>query len=229
MQNLEFYNQVRSVPDNAQKEITGGRLKGYTDINPQWRIEKLTEQFGRCGEGWKTEITEQKVIEGANGEKVAICNINLFYKIENEWSDALVGTGGSLIIASETQGLHTNDEAFKMAYTDAISVCCKMLGFGADIYWNKDETKYSSPKIKQEYSDTKQPKAFELSDRTKKIYFNFTGKDLLGWTKEQYNEYCKEQVKFGNLTNSYSPKWTEQDCEYMEKQFDILMERNGAF
>lgn len=31
-----------------------------------------------------------------------------------------------------------------MATTDAISVACKQLGIGADIYWDKDKTKYSS-------------------------------------------------------------------------------------
>ena len=46
MENLELYEKVRSVPENAQKEIKGGRLKGMTDINPMWRIKKLTEEFG---------------------------------------------------------------------------------------------------------------------------------------------------------------------------------------
>ncbi|HCC35130.1 MAG TPA: hypothetical protein DEQ02_05645 [Ruminococcaceae bacterium] len=36
-----------------------------------------------------------------------------------------------------------SDECFKMALTDAISVSCKALGFGADVYWDKDRTKYS--------------------------------------------------------------------------------------
>lgn len=31
-----------------------------------------------------------------------------------------------------------------MAYTDALSVACKALGIGADIYWSKDKTKYTN-------------------------------------------------------------------------------------
>ena len=46
MENLELYNKVREVPKDAQKAITAGRLKGFTDINPMWRIKCLTEQFG---------------------------------------------------------------------------------------------------------------------------------------------------------------------------------------
>ena len=46
MENLKIYNQVRAVPTEAQREIKGGRLAGYTDINPMWRIKKLTELYG---------------------------------------------------------------------------------------------------------------------------------------------------------------------------------------
>ena len=43
-----IWNKVRSVPKEAIKAITGGRLKGMSDINPVWRFEKLTEMFGPC-------------------------------------------------------------------------------------------------------------------------------------------------------------------------------------
>ena len=49
---LRFYNATAEVPREATKPITAGRLKGMTDINPMWRIKKLTELFGPCGFGW---------------------------------------------------------------------------------------------------------------------------------------------------------------------------------
>ena len=52
MNNLDIYEKVREVPENAQKKIIAGRIKGFTDINPMWRIKALTEQFGPCGIGW---------------------------------------------------------------------------------------------------------------------------------------------------------------------------------
>lgn len=140
MDNMEIYNKLKTVPEKAQKPITGGRLKGMTDIKPMWRIEKLTETFGMCGIGWKAPITRREIIEGANGEKVAIVEIDLFVKVNGEWSDAIQGTGGSSFIANEKSGLYTSDECFKMAYTDALSVACKSLGMGADVYWG--DSKY---------------------------------------------------------------------------------------
>ena len=53
MEKLEIYNRCREVPKEAQKAIAAGRLKGKTDINPMWRIKKLTELFGPAGTGWK--------------------------------------------------------------------------------------------------------------------------------------------------------------------------------
>lgn len=143
MENLEIYERVRQVPTSAQREIQAGRLKGKTDINPMWRIKALTEQFGPCGIGWKYTITDKRLENGANNEVSAFVDIALFIKVDGAWSDAIPGTGGSAFVASERNGLYTSDECFKMALTDAISVACKALGFGADVYWAKDATKYT--------------------------------------------------------------------------------------
>lgn len=140
--NLMIYEATRKVPDNAQKPITAGRLKGKTDINPMWRIKVLTEQFGPCGVGWYYE-TIRKWIEESEKEAAAFADIKLYIKVDGEWSKPIEGTGGSMFKALERGGLYTSDECFKMATTDAISVACKQLGIGADIYWGADSTKYT--------------------------------------------------------------------------------------
>lgn len=150
MDNLTIYNEVRSVPDSAKRRIEAGRLKGKTDINPMWRIKALTEKFGPCGFGWKYVITDKRLEQGANGEIAAFLDIDLFVKADGVWSDAIPGTGGSAFVAKEKNGPYTSDECFKMALTDAISVACKALGFGADVYWDADKSKYDKPESKQE-------------------------------------------------------------------------------
>lgn len=144
MNNLELYNKVRVVPKEAQKEIMGGRLKGMTDINPMWRIKALTEHFGLCGIGWKYEIISERLEPTSSGEVAAFVQINLYIRdaASGHWSDAIPGTGGSSFIAKEKNGLYVSDECFKMALTDALSVACKALGFGADVYFAKDRSKY---------------------------------------------------------------------------------------
>ena len=147
MENLEIYKQLETVPKEAKKKISGGRLNGMTDIKPMWRIEKLTEVFGPCGFGWYTEILNKEIIDGANNEKIAVVEINLFIKQDNEWSKGIYGTGGSSFIANERNGLYTSDECFKMAYTDALSVACKSLGMGASVYWG--DSKYKDVQKKE--------------------------------------------------------------------------------
>ena len=147
MENLAIYNAVRSVPDSAKRQIGAGRLKGKTDINPMWRLKTLTEQFGPCGIGWKYVITDKRLEHGANGEVAAFLDIDLFVKVDGAWSEAIPGTGGSAFVAKEKNGPYTSDECFKMALTDAISVACKALGFGADVYWDADRSKYDKPAL----------------------------------------------------------------------------------
>lgn len=143
MSNTRLYDETRAVPQSALREIRAGRLKGKSDINPMWRIRTLTEQFGPCGIGWRYTIDKQWVEQGADGEQAAFVNISLYIKVEGEWSAAIPGTGGSAFVAKEKSGLYTNYECYKMALTDAISVACKALGFGADVYWGSGETKHS--------------------------------------------------------------------------------------
>ena len=56
MENMDIYNKVRAVPEEAKKQITAGRLRGMTDINPIFRIKTLTEIFGPCGMVYKNCI-----------------------------------------------------------------------------------------------------------------------------------------------------------------------------
>lgn len=169
MNNLELYDKFRKVPETAKKNISGGRLKGMTDINPMWRIKTLTEEFGVCGFGWYYEIVDQWIETAmAKDEITANVKINLYVKQGDEWSKPIVGIGGSMLVANETKGLYVNDECYKMALTDAISVACKSLGIGADVYWNKDNTKYNDSKKENQEATLK---AKTLTYRKKLIIY----------------------------------------------------------
>ena len=150
--NLSIYERVRSVPKEAKKEIEAGRLKGKNDINPMWRIKKLTEVFGPVGFGWYTEIVRTWTEASESGEMAVFVDINLFVKKDGEWSKPIYGNGGNRLIANEKKYEngqqvyipYLDDDAYKKAYTDAISVAAKALGIGADVYFEKDVTKYDS-------------------------------------------------------------------------------------
>lgn len=133
--NMHIWEQVCAVPEDQTKPIVGGKLSGKSDINPMWRIRKLTEIFGACGTGWKAEITGQGVIP-AGDEIVCWVLINLYYKVSGseEWSAPIPGYGVDMAVERQKGVAKPNDECFKMAFTDAVGAACKMLGFADNIY-----------------------------------------------------------------------------------------------
>lgn len=140
--NLEIYNRLRKVPAYACKPIDDGPLKGLTDINPQLRIKQLTAIFGPAGRNWYTRVTECRILEAKTGQQMAHVAVDLYVRYDGEWSQPIGGMGGSPLLRSDGR---MDDEAFKKAETDAISVCCKKLGMCADVYFKADAaygTKY---------------------------------------------------------------------------------------
>jgi len=94
----------------------------------------MTEAYGLCGVGWRYEIVSQRTEPGSDGQVFAFVDVALYVKVDGEWSEPIPGTGGNLLIEKERSGLHSNDEAFKMATTDALSSAMKMIGVGHDVY-----------------------------------------------------------------------------------------------
>lgn len=134
--NLALWEQFRQVPATACRRIQGGHLNGKTDINPVWRMKVLTDTFGPIGFGWNVKEVERWTNECA-GEVGAFVKVELRVCWNGTWSEPIEGTGGSKL-CGKGRGEGINDEAWKMATTDAISVACKSLGIAADIYFSAD-------------------------------------------------------------------------------------------
>ena len=196
MTNMEIYNKLKSVPSQYLKQIQAGRLKGMSDIKPQWRIEKMTEVFGMCGIGWKISNLRFNYVNGSDNQIVCNCYLELSVKHNDIWSEPIPGIGGSSFIANERNGLYTSDEAEKMAYTDALSVAMKMLGMAADIYmghggkYDKSNESPQAPQQKPILGDAQFKAALErISKGEKDLYTKLV--DSFTITFEQQNEFKK--------------------------------------
>lgn len=163
--NMRFWNQVNQPPKWALKAIQAGRLKGKTDISPQWRYEAMTNLLGPCGIGWKYEVSRVWSESGSEEQIFAFAEVKVFIKDGEKWSDPVPGIGGSMLVEKEKAGLHASDEGYKMAITDALSVALKMFGVGADIYAGLfDGSKY----LRQPPEPQGQPKK-TLADYTDEV------------------------------------------------------------
>ena len=141
---IDIYESLARPPKDVLREIQAGKLKGKTDINPQWRYKAMTEKFGLVGIGWKYEVQKLWTEAGAGNEKLAFAQVAVFVKDGDAWSEPIVGIGGSKLVQFEKGAAVSNDEGYKMAVTDAFSTALKMLGVAADIYAGRwDGTKYN--------------------------------------------------------------------------------------
>lgn len=237
---MKIYNATREVPIEAQKTIGFGGMKGKTDINPMWRIRALTEQFGPCGFGWYTEILEERLEPLPDGRIAAFVKINLFVIVDDKASMPIAGTGGNMYVKKTKNGLEVNDECFKMAYTDAISVACKCLGFGANIYWSSDKTKYDVPddEPKQEKkAPTKKPPVKKPYEKLKKILDKELGEmadsGIVVLTLKQVQRMYTIAGK-KNITNEQVKEVIKKDynkdsaSDLTEKEYDELVKRLEA-
>ena len=198
MDNMKLYELGRKVPPEAQKTIKAGRLKGFTDINPMWRIKRLTELFGPCGVGWWYDITDKKLVPDEATKQVAAFLDLLLYYVEPETgavSHGIPGTGGSSFVANEQKGPYMSDECFKMALTDALSVAAKALGIGADVYFDKDRNKYSAQPDENMPQNVPAKETFRCADCGAEIpdYFDQNGRRVAAkkWADESTDKYGK--------------------------------------
>lgn len=199
MGNLDLYNKLKVVPAEAIKPIQSGRLKGKSDINPMWRIKTMTEHFGVCGIGWKYVITKQWT-ETYGTETKAYCNIDLFVKVDGQWSDAIQGTGGSSEVTMERNGSYVSDECYKMALTDALSVAMKALGVGADIYFEKGKSMdYSSKYAMQEDLSKTQQQETQTQQQNAQYHTNDVNEGL------NYLSRCVNKNNLIWVVQTYKP------------------------
>jgi hypothetical protein len=198
MDNLKIYNALKQPPKEALKTIQAGRLRGMSDINPQWRYKAMTEQFGVCGIGWKYEIEKVWSEPQDDGQVFAFAKINLYIRDGEKWSDVIPAIGGSMLVSKESAGLHASDEGYKMAVTDALGTAMKMLGVAADIYagmW--DGAKYrdtieAPAKPVSTPAETPQKSDGITPPQTKKIHATAKEKNL---SAEEARAYMQKTFK----------------------------------
>ncbi len=213
MKNNEIWEKLKRPPKDALKTIRGGRLKGMSDVNPQWRYQAMTDQFGPCGIGWKYEIIKVWSEQGSDCQTFAFAEIALYISDKDRWSDPIPGIGGSMLVTKESNGLYSSDEGYKMAVTDALSVAMKMIGVAADIYagrWDgskyKDEPKRDSPVITTDQHTELSDLINETETDIDKFLAHFKSQRLDLLSVDQYavaKRLLEKKRATANANNSY--------------------------
>ena len=106
--------------------------------------------FGPAGSGWGMGEPRFETVPGPEGEMLVYCTTSVWWE---QPTQLVYGVGGDKAVGKNKYGLFTDDEAFKKAYTDALSNAMKQLGMAADIHMGLyDDNKYVNT-LKQEFAN----------------------------------------------------------------------------
>jgi hypothetical protein len=156
--NLALWEKLGKTDPTHTKSFTrGGGFKG-TAIKPMWSYKRMTEEFGPCGTGWGIGEPSFQVVTGNNSEVLVYCTSSIWY---GEDRKTVFGVGGDKIVThikanaqyNRAERWENDDEAFKKAFTDAITNALKMIGVGADVHMGLfDDNKYVNT-MRDEFSE----------------------------------------------------------------------------
>ena len=142
----------RTDPAHVKSFKRAGGFSG-TAIKPMWSYKRMTEEFGPVGYGWGVGEPNFQVVPGPEGEMLVYCTASVWYKHGDEPSRTIYGVGGDKVVGKNKYGLSSDDEAFKKAFTDAVTNALKLIGVGADVHMGMfDDNKYVN-RMRDEFAD----------------------------------------------------------------------------
>ena len=167
--NMRLWSALGKTDPAHTKQFTrSGGFKG-TAIKPMWANKQMTEHFGPCGIGWGPDKPEYQIVPAAD-ETLVFCTVGLWY-IDGDNRAQVYGVGGDKVVIKGKDGLRTSDEAFKAAYTDAISNAMKFIGVAADVHMGLFEDSKYVQSVREEFKSQGEPKAEKPSPEKKTFGF----------------------------------------------------------
>src|SRR5690348_9118273 len=116
--NLRIWTALgKTDPAHTKGFKRSGGFQG-TAIKPIWITQRLTEQFGPCGEGWGFEQPQFQLVT-AGDDILVYCTVTAWY-VDTGKQHFIYGVGGDQVRGKNKYGFYSDDEAFKKAFTDAL-------------------------------------------------------------------------------------------------------------
>lgn len=141
---MGIWNAIEKTnPAYAKDFRRAGGFAG-TDINPVYRMKRMTELFGPCGQGWGWTLHNQwrEDFHVGDGELSCVFTaVSVWYMIDAGLDQPMTRCETGIQIGG-TIADRTPDESYKMAITDALGKCFVALGLSADVYMGEYDSKY---------------------------------------------------------------------------------------
>lgn len=131
--NMELWNSVCVTDPRAVKPITGKPYKGNSP-KPYWLIQRATEVFGPCGDGWGVEVKAQGFQRMTETDVMHYAVVVVWY-MRNDRRCVIEQMGQTKACYEKSGGGFVVDEdAGKKSVTDGMVKCLSMIGFAGDIF-----------------------------------------------------------------------------------------------
>jgi hypothetical protein len=207
---LELWHSVERTDPSQVKPITGKPYKG-TSPKPYYLVQKATEKFGPIGIGWGFEIVNERVEDGAVGDKVHIAHIRVWYKWGGE-KGVVEHVGQTMFSGKNKNGPFTDEDAPKKSVTDALVKALSMIGFAGDIFMGRyDDSKYVNElreEAREHERETKRaddPALAYICKAKSDIQCYETAGELKAWWEQSAKERERQGVVKG--TKAFDELW----------------------
>jgi len=142
MDNLELWNRVKVTDPSAVKKITGKPYQGHSP-KPYWLIQRATEEFGPCGDGWGVEVKSESFFRMTDTDVMHSCVVAVWYMKDNKRCVIEQMGQTKACYAKNGGGMMLDEDAGKKSVTDGMVKCLSMIGFAGDIFSGQwDDSKY---------------------------------------------------------------------------------------
>jgi hypothetical protein len=191
--NLMLWNTVEKTPVAHTKAITGKSYQG-TSPKPHYLIHKATETFGPCGIGWGFTIEDERIEEGAGGEKMHIARVKVWYEWNGKRGE-VEHIGGTQFSGVRSSGkAFTDEDAPKKSVTDALIKALSMIGFAGDIFMGRyDDSKYVS-ELRAEERGQEQKASARKDEAARAAYTMLQNKLRSITTRAELSEWLKDPI-----------------------------------
>lgn len=223
--NLALWQAVERTDPKHVKGITGKSYQGNSP-NPHYLVHRATETFGPCGIGWGFVIEDERIEEGAGGERMSIARVKVWYKWNGERGE-VEHIGGTQFSGTRSSGkFFTDEDAPKKSVTDALVKALSMIGFAGDIFMGRyDDSKYVS-EVREEFAEEQPKRQVGYRDDGTRTSFALKKEqpDLMKDLDRELDE-CKTLISLEKLKTAYrekaaTEKWNKAFMNTMREVFD---------
>jgi hypothetical protein len=182
-ENMHIWNQVCETDPDFTKEV--GFRGGFTSIDPQYQLQRMTETFGPCGKGWGYEAEDQEIrLDDEN--IIAKVTVRVWWRDKD---DEIRFLGPVSTTAMLVDGGRVDLDACKKATTDALTKSYSRLGVNADVFLGQ----FDDPEYVEQLHRKKAGPA--TADQLKQIKAIAKAKDDKDWLEKVCKFYKVKTIK----------------------------------